>query len=286
MVLAVLVTAGALSSGCASPRARNSGRLDVAANFFPIAEMARRTGGDRVSVSNLTPAGVEPHDLELTSRQVDAILDADVVFYLGGRFQPAIAAVARRRTGRTVDLFDHVPPTGGDPHFWQNPRLLARAADVVTTQLAAADAAHGDAIRANGRRYREELLALDGEFERGLETCARRDIVTAHAAFGYLAKRYGLTQRAVAGLAPETEPDAARLAVLGDEIRAKGVTTVFYEDLVSPSVAQALAREAHVKAAVLSPLEGLTAAQTRAGATYFTVMRKNLAALRAALDCE
>lgn len=267
--------------------------LRVVAGFHPVAEAAARIGGDRVEVANLTPAGVEPHDLELTSRQVDRLQDADLVLYLGNGFQPAVEEIAERRDAGAVDLLDAVVDGDGggdgedgtDPHFWLDPRLMAEAAGEIARALAEASPADADLFEANETRYRDELAALDEELAAGLGSCERRTIVTAHAAFSYLAKRYGLTQLAIAGLSPEVEPDADRLAELADDIRDGGVTTVFYEELVSPAVARRLAGEAGVATAVLDPIEGLTDDQVAAGKDYAAVMRDNLAALRSALGC-
>ena len=263
----------------------DSDRLEVVASFYPVAEAATQVGGDAVHVENLTPPGVEPHDIELTTRDVDKIEDADLVLYLGKGFQPAVAKVAERRDEGSVDLFDVVELQEGDPHFWLDPRLLAEAVDAVAEALAKAAPDHAEAFEANATRYKEELHRLDQDFERGMADCDRREIVTSHAAFFYLAERYGLTQLPIAGLSPEVEPSADRLASLTDQIEAKGVTTVFFEDLVSPRAAETLAREAGVQTAVLSPIEGLSEEQVDAGKDYAAVMRDNLAALRLALGC-
>lgn len=261
-------------------------RLQVVAGFYPVAEAVTRVGGDVAQVENLTPPGVEPHDLELTSRHVDKVEDADLVLYLGGGFQPALAKVAERRDDGSIDLFDVVDlENDDDPHFWLDPRLMARAVDAVANALAGAAPEHAEAFEANAARYKDELRQLDQELEQGLADCDRKEIVTSHAAFSYLADRYGLSQLPIAGLSPEVEPDADRLAALTDAIDAKGITTVFFEDIVSPRAAETLAREAGVKTAVLSPLEGLSEEQLDAGKDYVAVMRDNLAALRLALGC-
>jgi zinc transport system substrate-binding protein len=283
--------------------------LKVVAAFYPVAEAAERVGGDRVHVTNLTPAGTEPHDLELTPDQVDDIEDADVVLYLGQGFQPAVADAAENRDeggGKvTVDLLDGVALESGasdaleaeeggdggdggdqlDPHFWLDPELMRDAVDEIEAAFGDADPADAEAFAAGAQAYGHDLAALDDEFEAGLSDCARDEIVTSHAAFYYLAKRYGLTQLAIAGLSPESEPDADRLADLADRVEHDGITTVFYEDLVSPDVAETLAREAGVDTARLSPIEGLTEDQVDAGDDYLSVMRDNLAALQDALGC-
>jgi zinc transport system substrate-binding protein len=283
------------------------GRLRVVANFYPVAEAAERVGGDRVEVTNLTPAGVEPHDLELTPDDVDDLEDADVVLYLGQGFQPAVAEIAERQDG-AIDLTDgldlesgasealgaeeggdvngnHADRDAVDPHFWLDPTRLSDAVDEI--EAAFADAAPSDAatFAANARRYKDQLAALDQEMATGLADCRRDEIVTSHAAFFYLAERYGLRQEPISGLSPESEPDPDRLDDLTDEIEDSGITTVFYETLVSPDVAETLAREAHVDTAVLDPIEGLTDDEVDAGDDYLSLMRDNLAALRDALDC-
>jgi len=271
------------------------GRLRVVAAFYPLYEAAERVGGDRVQVSNLTPAGSEPHALELSSRQVDRIEDAAVLLFLGRGFQPALEKAAARAKGTKVDLLaglENLRPGGAgeealevDPHVWLDPLQQKAIVAQVARALAGADPANRAYYEANAEAYSRELDDLDAAFTRGLAQCERRVLVTAHAAFGYLAARYGLTQEAIAGLEPESEPSPQRLADLTAKVRASGTTTIFYETLVSPKVAQALAREAGVGTAVLDPVEGLTERERKAGRTYLSAMRENLEAIRAALEC-
>lgn len=274
--VAVVVLLGLATAGCRSAGPGDEGSLRVAAGFARLGELAERVGGDRVSVTDLTPPGAEPHDVELSSRDVDAVDDADVLFYLGGGFQPGLEGAARR-AGRAVDLLE--PGDGGDPHIWLDPVRYAAAATDVEDALAAADPPGAPGYRRRGSALRAELAALDRDLRAGLATCERRLIVTAHAAFGHLAARYDLDVEAVTGVSPEAEPDPTRLARLTDLVRTQGVTTVFTEELVSPRVAEALAREAGVEVAVLDPLEG------RLEDGYGPAMRRNLATLRAALGC-
>jgi len=267
----------------------------VVASFYPLAEAARRVGGATVAVDNLTPPGVEPHDLELSPKEIEAIATADVVLYLGQGFQPAVEDALGVATGVRVDLLEGIPVRPGpdegsgdsvtDPHVWLDPTLMSRIVSRVATALTKADPAGAEAFAANARTYRAELAALDEEFRTGLASCARDLIVTSHAAFGYLADRYGLRQEPISGLSPEAEPDPRRLAELADLVRANGVTTIFTEELVSPAVADALARETGATTAVLDPLESLTPAEAAAGEDYLSVMRRNLAALQRGLGC-
>ena len=292
--LAVVVTLGACGGGGSDDEAAD-GRPQVAAAFYPLFEAAQRVGGDRVQVRNLTPAGSEPHDLELSSRQVDRIEDADVLVFLGRGFQPALEKAADRAKGAKVDVLGAVgsllpAPVGDadleiDPHVWLDPRLMRAMVARVATALSEADPPNAGAYEANAVAYSGELDGLDASFRQGLAQCERRVMVTSHDAFGYLARAYDLTQDAIAGLEPESEPTPQRLAELAAKVRADGTKTIFYETLVSPKVAQTLAREAGVGTAVLDPLEGLSEDDAKAGKTYVSVMRENLAAVRQALGC-
>jgi zinc transport system substrate-binding protein len=274
MVLALAVT-----GACGTHRAfRDDGRLHVVAAFGPLFEAAARVGGERVTVVNLTPAGAEPHDLELASDDVDRVEDADLVVYVGGGFQPAVGEVAARTSGRAVDVVSG--DAGGDPHVWLDPVRFAGVVDEIRDALVAVDPSGADAYRANAAAYVAQISAVDAAFASGLRSCERRQIISAHDAFGLLAARYDLDARAIAGRSPEIEPDPARLADLAEAAKRDGVRTIFTEALVSPEVAQTLAREAGVTTAVLDPVEGLGG-----GRTYASVMRANLTALRRALGC-
>jgi zinc transport system substrate-binding protein len=289
VLLAVLV--GGCSGGDDEGSQRSAGvtRVRVVASFYPLYEMARRVGGERSEVANLTPVGVEPHDLELSPAQVDRIQDADLVLYLGQGFQPALERVVKRAKGKAVDLLVSAPlveeADGSDAHVWLDPVLMGRLVEEVESAFSQVDAADRAAFAANGAAYRTELTALDSDFRAGLSGCARRLIVTSHEAFGYLARRYGLEQKAIAGVSPESEPAPQHLAELADLVRRSGTTTVFSEELVSPKVAETLAREAGVATAVLNPVEGLSEDQRGSGTTYLSVMRDNLATLKIALGC-
>ena len=272
---AVLIAAGAPSAGAVSKRS-------VVAAFYPVAYAAQRVGGNRVDVTNLTPAGAEPHDLELTPEQIDEILDADVVFDLGQGFQPAVEKAAEQRDGPTVSLLPHGTR---DPHIWLDPVRMEAIVRRVQRSLTQADPAGRAVYARNADTFVAELDGLNDRYAQGLATCARKVIVTGHEAFGYLARRYGLRQEGVAGLSPDAEPDAQRLGQLADLVKRQGVTTVFTEELVSPRIADTLAREAGVKTDTLNPLEGLTDTEVARGAGYVTVMDQNLHKLERALGC-
>jgi zinc transport system substrate-binding protein len=281
---ACVVAVGLLLSvaGCGAPGASGRGDRSVVAAFFPLAATARALVGPGVAVHDLTPPGVEPHDLELTTDDMDEILDARLVVLMGKGFQPAIESGASRRDGPTLRVLDRLH-AGDDPHVWLDPVLMRRVVGLVAAGLGRAVPGRHNAIRARAGVLRADLSTLDREFRSGLAHCRRHVVVTAHAAFAHLATRYGLRQHAIAGISPEQEPDPRRLAALADLVRRDHLTTVFTERLVSSGVADTLARDAHVHTAVLDPIE--SPAHGTTFRAYLRSMRGNLAALRRALGC-
>lgn len=291
--VAVLLAASLLVpggvAGAATDRAGTTERTKVVAAFYPLAYAASVIGGKHVEVANLTPPGIEPHDLELTTDQVDALQDAGLVLVMGKGFQPAVEKVAGDRDRGTLRVLDALALRGKhrqDPHVWLDPVLMGKVVDETRGALAKADPAHARVFAANAARLQRELDALDADYRAGLAACPRRLIVTTHEAFGHLAAEYGLRQEAVTGLSPDAEPSARRLAELSDLATRTGVTTVFTETLASPKIARTLAREAGgLRTAVLNPLEGLSDRERARGDDYFTVMRANLDTIERALGC-
>jgi zinc transport system substrate-binding protein len=282
-------------------------RPSIVAGFYPLQFVAERIGGDRVRVTSLAQPGAEPHDLELSPRQVAELSDASLVLYLHG-FQPAVDEAVQQAGVPALDVATLVPlltteaghghdegdetadeaeePAGAegarDPHVWLDPTRLATIADAVATTLAELDPDDAAGYQERAAQLRADLTDLDREYADGLRDCARREIVVSHAAFGYLADRYDLRQIPITGLAPDTEPTPGELAAAVETARAVGATTIFFETLVSPAVARSVADAIGADTAVLDPIEGLEPGDP---GDYLSVMRDNLATLRSALGC-
>jgi zinc transport system substrate-binding protein len=306
-------------SGCAafsdSATGTDDGRLTVVASFYPLHYVTQRVAGDLVDVADLTQPGKEPHDLELTPKQVGQVAVADLVVYEKG-LQASVDAAVDQSHATTVDAaavaglepmdhhghddtshhgegetpdeeaaeaHEHGGQPGLDPHFWQDPLRMAKVADAVATQLATLDPAHASTYRSNAEALDADLTALDREYAAGLAHCERDTVVVSHNAFGYLG-RYGLYLEPIAGLSPDAEPTPADLGRLQSLIRSEGITTVFGERLVSAKLSQTLADDLGVTTAVLDPIEGLT--DETADDDYLSLMRANLTALRKANGCQ
>ena len=275
------------SSGAAGP-----GTTKVSVAFYPLEYAAAKVGGDKVSVTNLTLPGQEPHDLELTPQQVASLEEADLVVYLKG-FQPAVdKAVEQSGAKNKLDLSqviqlhpateDHDHGTT-DPHFWLDPTLEAKAVSAIADELSKIDANNKSTYETNAKSTTDDLTALDGEYRSGLTNCQVKTIITTHAAFGYLTERYGLEQIGISGLSPNEQPSPARIAKVQEEAKEHGVTTIFFETLTSDEVAKAIAGDLALKTAVLDPIEGITAES--AGQDYPSVMKANLDAIKQANGC-
>ena len=292
---AALLSAGTLTA-CGADDPAAQGKFSVVAAFYPLQFISERLGGDFVSVTNLTAPGAEPHDLELKPQQVAQIAEAKVVIYLKG-LQPEVdKAVKEQAKGIVIDVLSLVPTLnataeeaaeapdlqGRDPHVWLDPTRLSTIATTVAATFGEADPAHKTDFTDRAAKLAADLAELDMEFATGLKTCQRQEIFTSHAAFGYLAQRYHLTQVALSGLSPEQEPTPQDLATVAAEAKKFGATTIFYETLVSPKISETIAKEIGAKTAVLDPIEGLEPGST---GDYFSVMREDLKALQTALGC-
>lgn len=304
--LALTVIAALLATGCGTGDTVESepGTLQVTASFYPVQWATQQIGGDLVDVASLTPPGAEPHDLELTPKQVGGLQDADLVVYAAG-FQPAVddavaqvapetgvdvAPAADLTIAATGEVHDHAEeahvgedPATMDPHFWLDPVRFEAVARAVGDELARVDPDHAPDYAAGTDRLVAQLEALDEEFTTGLSDCAQTTLVTSHTAFAYLAQRYGLDQVGISGVNPDVEPDAAALKRISDLVEDRGVTTIYTETLASPALAETVARETGATTAVLDPVAGLT--DTSAGADYLEVMRSNLATLETGQEC-
>jgi len=255
----------------------------VVAGLYPAAFLAARIGGGAVDVRNVTPPGVEPHDLDLAPADAAAIEQARLVVYFGSGLQPAVADAAAQSQGLALDLL--AGEAGTDPHVWLDPVRFARLGEKVASVLAVLDPDRADVFAGKAADLEAELLALDAEFAAALAQCSITAVVVSHAAFGPMLARYGLEQIAISGLSPDEEPAPADLEEAAARAAAAGATTIYFETLVPRDLSEALAAEIGAVTAVLNPVEGLTGAELAAGGDYFTVMRENLAALVAGQEC-
>ena len=273
------------------------GKIAVVGTFYPLAHFASQVGGNLVSVVNTTPAGAEPHDYEPTPQDIASSYRAKVFIMNGGgvdTWAERIAPDLKAKGVQVVDMQDTIvlsaAPSGSettlDPHIWLDPVLAEREVGLIRDVFVKADPVNAVVYANNAASYIAQLQTLDEEYQAGLASCRLKDIVTSHAAFGYMAKRYGLTQIAIAGLSPDAEPSAQQLAGIAQLAKKNNVKYIFFESLVSPKLAQTIATETGAQTIAFNPLEGLTDKEISSGETYLTVMQDNLNKLRLALECK
>ena len=285
----IALAAALILAGCQGAPA--PGKAVVVATIYPLWDLARQVAGDRAEVVSLVPPGVEPHDWEPSARDVTVVQRATVFIRSGTGLDASATRLLADLPGRTrvidasigLDLLRQ--GAGVDPHVWLDPTLARTQVRTIASGLAQADPAGGPVYLENAAAFAARLDALDQAFTAGLRDCARRELVTSHAAFAYLARRYGLTQVPIMGVAPEAEPSPAALAAIVQTARRLKVTHVFFEPLVSPRLAQTLAREIGATALPLDPIEGVSREQATAGTGYVELMQANLANLRVGLGC-
>lgn len=267
-----------------------SDTVKVTTTFYPLYEFAQAVGGDKATVTNITPAGAEPHDFEPTPQALANLQRADMFVYNGGTFEPWVDKFLPEykntavNASATMELHSQDGVT--DPHYWLDPLMAIKAVEAIRDGYSKAAPQHEQTFRQNADTYIAKLRDLHAAFEQGLATCNARTVVTAHDAFTYVAARYNFELVPIAGVSPEAEPSPAQLAEITQLVRQKGIGTIFFERLVSPQLADTIAKETGAKTAILDPIEGLENEDQEQGKTYLSLQRDNLAALRTALGCQ
>jgi len=271
--------------------------LQVAASFYPLYYFTSQIVGDKGTVLNITPAGAEPHDYEPLPQDIINI-EQSKLLVLNGQLEPWGSEIKTNLAGKSTKILEvgtglisrtvtgEDGTVGADPHIWLDPKLAQKIVDKITASLTQIDPSDSKTFQSNHDILIAKLVSLDQEYQTGLAQCTSHDIITSHAAFGYLGSEYGLTQIPISGLSPDAEPSLQDLARIAKFARDNHVQYIFFESLVSPKLADTIASEVGAKTLVLSPLEGLTPGEIAAGRDYFSVMRDNLTNLRTALICQ
>lgn len=296
VLLVIILSGGVLASQLTKQSSHaDGGKLAVTASYYPLYDFARHVGGDKVSVTNMTPAGAEPHDFEPSPQALIAAHASSVFIYNGGPLEPWVGSFLSDYSHTVVKASkdialqaasdDHDHNTSTDPHFWLDPVLAQQIVNNIRDGLSAADPNNSDYYAANAREYNLRLAELDKHFSEGLSHCTLDTAISSHGAFSYLAHRYGFSVISIAGIEPEDEPSPAKMAELTTIVKQKGLPYIFFESLVSPRLAETIANETGAGTLVFDPIEGLSAADQDKGKDYISVQNDNLANLRKALEC-
>ena len=292
--LILVVALGVIYAVQRNAQPAESDKVSVVASFYPLYNFAQAVGGSHVHVTNVTPAGAEPHDYEPAPRDLAAAQQAKVFVYDGGTLEPWVDKFLNDYRNVPVRASDHITlrtetiedqAEAKDPHFWLDPVLAQTIVKNIERGLITADPNHRSDYTKNANAYIAQLHQLDRDFKIGLSNCQQRQIISSHEAFSYLAARYNFNVTAIAGISPDEEPSAGKLAEIANLAQREHIKYIFFESLVSPRLADTIAQESGAKTLVFDPLEGLTQDAQKQGKNYVTVQRENLANLRTALAC-
>ncbi len=303
IILFSFVLCLALLLGGCGKKENDAGGVKVLTTVYPVYEFARQVGGDKVKVEMLLPPGAEPHDWEPTAKDLAKLKAAKLFLYHGAGLEPTEKLLSKDVLGNTQAVevsrgierlksdqhedgheHKHAADNADDPHIWLDPVKAGQEVKNIAEALAAADAENAAYYRQRAESYVAELMKLDQEYKNTLTTVKRRELVTTHSAFAYLAQRYQLKQVGIMGLSPEAEPTTDKLREVAAFCREHQVKTIFFESQANPKVAATIAAETGVQAVQLNPLESLSEDEIKSGKDYFSVMRENLTKLQHALQ--
>lgn len=292
LILIIVVTIIAVNSG--RNKVAQTGKVTVVTTLFPLYDFARNIGGDKVSVTLLLPPGVEAHMFEPKPSDVVKINRSNLFVYTGKFMEPWAEDVVKGISGGNVKIVDSSASVklinkygGTDPHIWLDFENVMVMVDNILHALLEKDPANAQFYQKNAADFKNKLAKLDNDYKTVLSKCQSREIVYGgHYAFGYLVKRYGLKYDAAYGLAPDSEPSAKDLARLIEQIRKDKIQYVFYEELVSPRLAETIAKETGARLLLLNPAHNLTKEEYDNGATFISIMENNLQNLSRGMQCE
>ncbi|WP_333595415.1 metal ABC transporter solute-binding protein, Zn/Mn family [Anaerospora hongkongensis] len=271
----------------------------IVTTIYPLYDFTKQVVGDKADVVLLVPNGAEPHDWEPSPSDLLKVKKADLVIFNGAGLEPWVeklnsSTLAGKKSVSAADVVtllqaqydeEGEPAAAGvmDPHVWLDPVNAQAIIAAIASAAAEINPSNSEYYYTNSAAYTAQLTELDNEYRQALAGAARRDIITSHAAFGYLAARYHLNQIAIMGLSPDAEPTPERMAQIIRHVRSNGIRYIFFETLVNPKLSEIIASETGAQTLVLNPLEGLSENEMANGENYLSIMRMNLINLQYAL---
>lgn len=302
IIIGILILSGCSNGKQVNGVNKENGKLHIITSFYPMYYFAKQVSGNLANVEVLIPNGVEPHEWDPTSKDLIKMQEADVFIYNSQYFETWVGKVLNTIDSSNVRVLEASKglelmnsnsneemqnstesAATKDPHVWLSPVLAQKEVDNIAKAIEKADPKNKEQYEKNTKVFKTKLADLDQLYKKTIDNAPKKEFITQHAAFGYLAKQYGLTQTSIAGLSPDQEPSLSKLAELTDMIKKKKIHVVYFEELTSPKVATTLANETGAKTEVLNPLEGLTKEEQDQGLGYIEVMKKNLDSLKLSL---
>lgn len=275
-----------LTTGC--NRAADSEKPVIYTSFYAVYDFVSEIAGDRAEIYNMVPTGTEPHDWEPTARDMAGLNEADVLFYNGLGMESWIDSVKSALGASDVEFVELSEgiEAENDPHIWLDPQNVIVMCRSITDVLCSIDTANSEYYEGNYNNFVSELNALDSNYKKTVNSIPenKRKIVVSHEAYGCMCSAYGLEQTAIEGMSAESEPSPARVQEIINYIDKNNIRYIFYEELVSPKVAQTIAKETGCQLLPLNSFEGV--AGDGASQDYISVMNTNLENIKKALGDE
>ena len=288
--------------GCTgnTTKKNHNGKIKVMASFYTMYDFAKKIGGNKVEVTNMVPAGTEPHDWEPSTKDLIELEKSNVFIYNGAGMEQWVDDVLESldteeltsvEASKGIKLLkdndahehDHEHESENDPHVWLDPQNAKYEMNQIKKALIKVDPENKNYYEDNYKKQAAKCDELDQLYKKELAKVSKRELVVAHEAFGYLCHAYDLEQMGIEGLSADDEPDPKQMSEVIEFAKKHKVKTIFFEELVSPKVAKTIAKETGASAKKLDPLEGLSNKRIKAGEDYFSVMKQNLSAIKEAL---
>ena len=291
--------------------ASSAENISVITTIFPLSEFAQTVGGDRVKVDQLIPPGAEAHTWEPKPSDIVKLSGADVFIYTGAEMEPWVSGILKSIENQKLQIIeanqgllllsaDQTEALGEehhhshesmhqrfDPHIWLNFDYDQKIVDKIAAALSKRDPEGILLYQRNAEAYKVKLRDLDQRYRKELGRCDSKEIILgSHAAFGYLAKQYGLIQIPLYGISPNSEPTPKKMAEVITLAKHYQTKAIYYEELVSDKLAKTIAQEAGAKILVLSTGENLTKKQIEAKVSFLALMEQNLENLKYGLACK
>lgn len=289
IIVITIVTVGLFLFNNKDNTSNKDDRIKVITSFYPLYFFTSQIGGDKIEVFNITPSGAEPHSYEPTAKDMALIEDGDLLILNGGGLEGWEDNLKNNILDKNKIIIvgdGIINVEKSDPHIWLSPKLAIKIVEKIEERLSYIDPTNSEYYKNNLELLEKKLFNLDLNFTEGLSNCKNKDVVTAHMAFGYLAKDYGFSQTSISGLSTEEEPSTTEMIKLSNFVRNNNIKYIFYESLMSPKLSDTIAEETGALTLVLNPIAGLTNNEKISGEDYFSLMKQNLINLKIALECK
>ena len=287
----------------AEDEGKSDGKLKVVATIFPIYDFACNIGGDRVKVTMLLPPATDAHNYELKPEDIVKVSKADIFLFTNFEMEQwaykIIKAAAEDtnmlavETGRgtvllpLIDGDEHEKHISKfDPHIWLDLDNAQKMVDNIASAFIKKDSRHSNYYQKNAHEYKLKLIALDQRYRTELVKCQTKTILHAgHWAFAYLAKKYNLIYVAASNVTADAEPTPQKIVSLIEQVKAKNIPYIYYEDLVAPRLAQTIAQETGTGLLKLNNGHDISKKDMESGLSFISLMEDNLNTLKKGMQC-